>query len=157
MGERPEIDLRWISVGYAIFSVLFIGIAVILFSMTDWRGFGQLIQDIKALSDIAVMIVLGFSVSFMLSIGTWNLLRLTKQIQHLVIAVSVGVATLMVINILPSWLAWMRGYVPEHVGILQMLSSSGLPIGYSYLAIMLVITYMTSNKRLQVDAAPPRD
>jgi uncharacterized YccA/Bax inhibitor family protein len=157
MGERPEIDLRWISVGYAIFSVLFIGIAVILFSMTDWRGFGQLIQDIKALSDIAIMIVLGFSVSFMLSIGTWNLLRLTKQIQHLVIAVSVGVATLMVINILPSWLAWMRGYVPEDVGILQMLSSSGLPIGYSYLAIMLVITYMTSNKRLQVDAAPPRD
>lgn len=144
MGERPEIDLRWISAGYAIFSALFIGIAVILFSMTDWRGFGQLIQDIKALSDIATMIVLGFSISFMLSIGTWNLLRMPKQIQHLVIAVSVGVAALMVINIFPSWLAWMRGYVPEDVGILQMLSSSGLPIGYSYLAIMLVITYKTS-------------
>ena len=80
-----------------------------------------------------------------------------KQIQYLVIAVSVGVAALMVIDIFPKWLAWVRGYVPEDVGILQMLSSSGLPIGYSYLAIMLVITYMTSNKRLQIDAATPRD
>jgi hypothetical protein len=145
MKRSPEESIKWISVGYGIFALGCIGIAVVLFSIADWRGLHNLTQELKAMSDIAVMIVIGFIVNTLLCIGSWNLLRMPKAMQYLTIVISVGVATLLVMNILPQWLAWVRGDIPEGVSMHQMLSSSGFPVGYAYLACMLVYFYWASN------------
>ncbi len=148
MKGKPETDFKWISVGYGIFSLGFIGITAIIFSIDNWRGFQYFVEEIQELKDIASMIMVGFLVSVFLCIGSWNLLKLKKPAQYFVIASSVGVAGLLLMNILPHWVAWMQGNIQVGIGINQMLSSSGFSIGYTYLAAMLVITYRASNKKI---------
>ena len=149
MKENPETGLKLISAGYGIFSLGFIGIAVILFPILDWQGFEYFAEDIWAMSDIAAVILIGFLFSAFLCIGSWNLLKMNKPAQYSIIASAVGVAGLLLLNILPQWIAWLQGDIPKDVGLHQMLSSSGFPVGYAYLAAMLVITYKASNNSIK--------
>ena len=149
MKEKPETGMKWISAGYGVFSLLFVGIAIIMFSISEWRSFEFFLDMLIELKDVVVIVLVGFLLSTFLCVGTWNLLKLNKPVQYVILSCAVGIATTLMINMLPLWAAWVQGENLEGYGGHQMLSSTGLSLGYAYLAAMLIITFRASNKSLK--------
>lgn len=143
-------EAKYVAAGYAIFALMYLAMATMLL---DSGG----VQNIDIIGRTLLLILSLSVLNLLLALGSWRVLTFSLLRRKLFLSAAVAVAIIAVINNIPGWWRWYQDMLPPDIGPVAVVGGALVALGYVSLAYSLARLVLTSNKRLQVDAAKLRE
>lgn len=145
-------DVKFVAAGYVMYALMYLAMATILLSATDFEIF----QNLDIIGGTLFLLAGGSVLNLLLAVGSWRVLTLSTWKRRLLLGSAFGVAVVLIVNSAHGLLRWYQGTLPTDIGPTAVTGGTMVTLGYVFLAYSLQRIVATSNTSLNPDAQKQR-